>query len=336
MSPVDDVRVQIAQLCSSVVDESATPGESWEAMAELHQRLIEVTALGSPEVDVGAGIETIGAAGKAIAPIEAAHCLFDWVRTRAFAAAVVDAVARRATSSRPVHVVYAGCGPFATLLLPALTMSVPGDLRVTMIDVHRRSIDAVHRVVAALGVEHSIEAIVEADATTWELPAGVRVDVVVAECLQRGLSSEPQVTIARNVVGQAGAGVTLIPECIELSIVRAGERAGHAEPSRDLRRVDAAPVFSLDVDSIARWGPPSPGGDRLPARSVAVDAPIGPGERLAVGTHIVVDAHRRIGDYASGLTHPHSLDVPGALVAGTVVHLAYDTTLPGLVVVDID
>lgn len=326
-----DRRERLDQLCARIVDASSTPGSTWSALDGLHRMLMDLSGL--DEISVERDTETVGPFGKAIAPTDAARCIYDAPRTAAFTAAVVDEVARRRRDdpTRPVHVLYAGCGPFATLLLPALSRFGPSDLRCTLIDLHGPSVAAVRRVIDGLGFERSIEAVVQADATTYSIPAERPVDVVVAECLQRALSSEPQVAVARNLVGQAGPDVTLIPHRIELSLVRAGRNAGLGEPSRELQRIAGPPVFALDVTSIRQLGPPV-AGERLPARTARVTMAIEAPDQLAVATTLHIDRERSLGDYDSGLTHPHPLPSPGHIAVGTQLRLAYDTALPGLVV----
>lgn len=333
LAPVT-IRRRLDELCRVVLDENHAPGTVWSALDELHTLLTDVSGLGPTGVGGDVDTDTIGPHGKAIAPIEAARCLYDVFRTQAFTAAVVDEVARRRRTdpSRPVHVLDAGCGPFAALVLPALARFGPDELRCTLIDLHSPSIDAVTRLIDALGLGASIVRVVQADATTYAIPDGEHVDVVVAECLQRGLSSEPQVAIVRNLVRQAGPAVTLIPHRIELALVRAGPQAHLAGPSGELTRVAGGPVFAVDVDTIGSWGDPT-AGDRLPARTSTVEEPIEPPDHLALSTTIRVDHRRTLGDYRSGLTAPHPL-LMQRIAAGTELRLAYDVTLPGIVVED--
>lgn len=72
-------------------------------------------------------------------------CLEDGCRTPAFIRGIVLAVraalARRGDNRRPIHLLEAGCGPLATLAIPVMTQFDPGDLQVTLIDLHQASID---------------------------------------------------------------------------------------------------------------------------------------------------------------------------------------------------
>ena len=63
-------------------------------------------------------------AGLAVSPEAAAVCIRDFMRTRIFMRGLKQAVSTklRANPNRAVTVLYAGTGPFATLLLPLVTI----------------------------------------------------------------------------------------------------------------------------------------------------------------------------------------------------------------------
>ena len=83
--------------------------------------------------------------GVAISPAAAAHCVNDTQRSVVFIRAVYAAIkaAQARFAQAPVEILYAGCGPFATLLLPILGRFEPGELTVHLLDIHQRSLDSV-------------------------------------------------------------------------------------------------------------------------------------------------------------------------------------------------
>ena len=74
--------------------------------------------------------------GVAISPEAAAHCVSDTQRTVVFIRAAYAAItaAKQRFTAGPIEILYAGCGPFATLLLPLLTKLNPGELVVHLLD----------------------------------------------------------------------------------------------------------------------------------------------------------------------------------------------------------
>lgn len=215
----------------------------------------EIGGLVPEEFDPQVAAETRLRYGTAIAPVEAGHCIFDAFRTRAFATGVIDAIEhrRRVDPTRPVRVVYAGCGPFASLLLPACVQFGPDELQCTLIDLHDRSVASVRRVVTALGFDRHIVAIEQADATSYVLTD--QVDVIVVECMLRGLSREPQVAITWNLVNQAGADVILVPEGIRLYLCAVD--TGELAPSQPEIAASATSPSSCSVPTPFTAGGPS-------------------------------------------------------------------------------
>ncbi len=324
-------RERLDPLADTILDPEAAPGALFQACQDLYELLLDVAGLRPEEVAPEVGAETLLPTGKAIAPIDAARCLLDLYRTQAFAGGVEAAIAdrHRIDPTRPVRVLYAGCGPFATLLLPALTRFTPDEVRGTLIDLHQPSIDAVGTVISELGLAGFIDGIEMADATDYRIPDDARPDVLVVECLLRGLSAEPQVAITWNLAGQSGPEVALIPAEIRLDVVYAGDFARSMGPSRPLPRVAEEPIFRLSRDAAAGWGPYDPTA-ALPAGTVTIDRPVEAPERLALATTIRTHDGYDLGDYRSGLTHPLLLEHPASLAAGTELAFRYSLTKPGI------
>ncbi|MBA3350936.1 MAG: hypothetical protein H0U23_00670, partial [Blastocatellia bacterium] len=87
--------------------------------------------------DISSG-ETLTSGGTAISPTMAAMCVDDFARTVQFIRgphAAIQAVRTKA-SDRPVRVLYAGCGPWAPLAIPLMTIFAPRDLHFSLIDIH--------------------------------------------------------------------------------------------------------------------------------------------------------------------------------------------------------
>src|SRR5471030_2877346 len=61
--------------------------------------------------------------GKAISPVKAAFCLLEIQRTAVFIRGIHNAILalKEQFKGEQVHILYAGCGPYATLLTPFTT-----------------------------------------------------------------------------------------------------------------------------------------------------------------------------------------------------------------------
>ena len=157
--------------------------------------------------------------GVAISPHLAARCLFDPVRTVQFLRGIHAGIheAMRRFPGEPIHIAYAGCGPYATLLLPLTTQFLPAQIQLTLIDINQPSIDGVQRLITGLGLNDYIHAVVQADAVTYQHPDTYPLHMVVSETMQAGLAREPQLAITRNFLPQLAENGLFIPENIEVT-----------------------------------------------------------------------------------------------------------------------
>ena len=242
--------------------------------------------------------------GVAIGATWAALCVDDLIRTQRFVAGLYQAV-RKLAARRPgpVHVIYAGTGPFATLALPLMTRFTPVELQFTCIEINAGSKQAAEQVLKYLDFDGFVSDFVEADAATYVIDAAARpVDIVLSETMQYCLIDEMQVPITLNLMGQLPPETILIPEQIRLSLVvldTAGDRTVQ----------DLGPIFTVDKQSLLTHQAGGKDADfptvRLtvpPHQSLLKPTPAtGP---LAIRTGITVYGQHVLYDYDSGLTIP--------------------------------
>lgn len=291
-----------------LLDERASFGETRSAAEALYGWLAQAVELDAGIVDPHRDGTGTGA-GRAISPVEAAWCVLDFWRTAAFLRGVLAALgAARARFGGMLEVVYAGTGPFATLLLPLLPRLAPRGLRVTLIDLHARSTASVSRLAAALGVSDAVAAVVTADAATYRHDRPIH--VAIAETMQRALENEPQVAVSRNLAAQLAPGGILVPECVSVHL--GAWSAGQPRAGRG-RQVELLRLRS----TVGRTPPRVLGGGRV----VTVPRPRGD-ERLALLTRVDVFGPHRLEVNESAITLPR--EVPALLAdAGRRVRVRY-------------
>ena len=291
-----------------LLDERTSYGELRGVAEELFRRLadaveLDVAAAGPDRIETGTG------GGRAISPVEAAQCILDFRRTAVFLRGVLVALqtARRRFPGT-LEVVYAGTGPFATLLLPLLPRLAPPGLRVTFIDVHERSTVAVRGLVDALGVSGVVARVVTADAATYR--HGSAIHVAIAETMQRALENEPQVAVSRSLAAQLAPGGILVPEriSVHLDAWSAGQPRGGGR-----RRVELVQLRH----TIGREVPPIFGA----GLDVTVPRPRG-SEGLALLTRVGVFGRHRLDVNESAITLPRPLPLLRAQ-AGRLVRVRY-------------
>jgi predicted RNA methylase len=154
--------------------------------------------------------------GKAISTAAAAHCLLEMKRTAVFLRGINDAIvqALEKNESKPIRILYAGTGPYGTLLLPLLTLYKPAQLVVDWLDINPQSLTALQKIIDAFNLHAYAGEVYCADATTFTVSKPY--DIVISETMLACLKNEPQVAIMQNLIPQLQLDVIFIPE--EISI----------------------------------------------------------------------------------------------------------------------
>lgn len=192
-------------------------GELWAACNQLYAALIQVTGI---DITEDSNRENhILDSGNAIGLTWAAMCIIDYNRTKRFMngiyEATVDMLKRNA--GKPVHILYAGTGPFATLALPLMARFSEQQIQFTLLEVNEPSFNCLEKLFSTLNLEKYIRRLEKADATKWKLPSNEPVDIFICETMQQGLRKEPQVTVCMNIVPQLPSHSIIIPEQITLT-----------------------------------------------------------------------------------------------------------------------
>lgn len=185
--------------------------------------------------------------GLAMAPGFSFGCMRDGGWVSAFLRSVKKAIDERlAQGTSPVHILYPGCGSAASLVLPLLPMYSAQQVQVTMIDLWSGALDSVRNLCKALGVLDRVAAFVHADATLWSHEP--MFDLAVIGCVQQGLSREPQVALTRHAAGLLKADGELLPERIELRLIRLkGEDELGIVPGKEVKRPEQPDVSRREV-----------------------------------------------------------------------------------------
>ena len=234
--------------------------------------------------------------GNAISPQDAARCVLDYSRTAKFLksihAAIVEAQQRFPHTT--IEILYAGCGPFAPLAIPLTSRFSSGEIQFTLLDIHKRSLEAAQRIFQAFGLTDFVHDYVQADATSYVHHRPLH--LIITETMQRALENEPQVAITLNLAPQLHRGGIFIPEkvCID---------ACFYNPSTDSRRdnrTNLGQILELTAaDLHAR-------SDEVCLPAVVLDIPGGVDKSsgLMLLTRVRVFESVVLEEYESGLTYP--------------------------------
>ncbi len=156
--------------------------------------------------------------GEALDTVGAAFCLLEAQRTAVFLRGIENAVRdlQQHFPGERIRVLYAGCGPYATLLTPLSARFSPEELGWHLLDVNATSLEAARTLHHALGIDRYLLGAELADAAEISLSSREPFHLVISETMQRALQNETQLAIMLHLIPQMQLGALFIPERISV------------------------------------------------------------------------------------------------------------------------
>jgi hypothetical protein len=320
----------LRSIVSPILD-SQRPAHSlrWEVV-EMTKILVDSgTFRAAHYADISFG-ETQTPNGLALSPAMAAMCADDFVRTIEFIrgthAAIVDI--RKLYPVHPVRVLYAGCGPYATLAIPLMTIFSSQEAVFTLLDIHPESIESAKCVVDTLGLADYLAHCETIDAMSYLVDPEQTPDIILIETMQACLASEPQVALTRHFLSQAPNAI-LIPEEVRVDLVLVDpshefvldgleKNAGNIQHDR----IPVASVFVVNRDTVNSWK--SISSNQLPGSAARLPDSIEQRYQPMLFTNVRVYRNHVLKDYNSGLTYPRQFSGDKAIKAGDTIHFHYE------------
>lgn len=170
-------------------------------------------------------IQTKG--GDAVSAYIAALCITDMMRTRKFLLGIKEAIEERSktNSHQPVTILYAGTGPFATLLTSLTPFFGPEQMQWILLEINPLSFGYLQKTIQQFGLEKYITSAEQADAIQYSLPEKYKADILLSETMRSALEKEPQVAIIANLLPQCKQDAILIPQKITIEACLLGNLA---------------------------------------------------------------------------------------------------------------
>lgn len=248
--------------------------------------------------------------GMALGTAWAAMCINDIVRTKRFIKGTLDAVQflidqKDPSRKEPIQVLYAGTGPFATLILPLMCKYSKDEIQFTLLEINEETTIYLKKVIQIFNFEEYIREIHCTDACTFEIPKDLDVDLIVSETMQYALYRELQVPIMVNLLKQAKKEVLIIPEEI---IVELGYWNTSCSDKIAVKHQKLTEVLRYNKTEIHQWIEDSGGflGDiRFSKTRVSIDPEdLRSFDKIAYYTEIKIFGDEIIRLNESGLTIP--------------------------------
>lgn len=313
MIPSDPRLTRLADAASVLLFGGDDDRRSEAALTSLDRLFRNITGLRENTADPRDRSAIPLSAGFAISPLDAGRCLLDVRRTVAYLRGVYGAIqeAQQRFPGEIIHVLYAGCGPFALLCMPLLPLLAGQLVHFTLLDVHARAIESVQTIMAALRLEAENVDCLVCDATQYHAPDHRALHVVVSETMQRALEKEPQVAILMNMAPQLKAGGLMVPEMIAVDAVltdlsrELGSNGVAAKPWSG--RVPLGRILEVDRERACKWSAAGLS-SHLPPVRISMPSVVPAQYSLVLATTIRAFGIHLLREYESGLTYPLTLN----------------------------
>ncbi len=316
----------LKSLTETILNSKSSPLALNDAILEFENLLSGIVEKAGISDKTKSKRETLLSSGLAISSYNASTCIKDTFRTVKYIRALNEAVLqlKKNINDRPIHILYAGSGPFAPFAFSIISQFSPTEIQFTILDLHEESTTSVRVLAKELGVETYFTKIETNDAVLYKHNGNYPIDILIVECLNKALLREPQVPICANLSTQMPDYGIMIPESIridaymidpnvELSFVDKDEESGnvtyHVSDAKKHRiyigkvmdfNIELAKVLQnhlntydinegLNVDVITL---------KVPHRDKALDT-------IMFGTTITLFGAHKLEEYESGITHPY-------------------------------
>lgn len=277
-----------------------------------------------PGIDIDTVIEK---SGTVLSPMAAGNCSHSYRRTRRYLTALYQAImdiSRHKSDGQAVNILYPGCGPYGTLVLPLLAIFTPDQIQLTLLDFNIASTNAVQQQLAYFQLEGFIQTIETCDALKYQVSTQLQPDIIISEIMLAGLMHEGHVAINRHLINQAPQAM-LIPQSITLRLKLADPAIEFSQldlQQRGLQRIDLGEIFVFSAD-IARDFPEI--NSNLPGKTVQLPDTLGQQLHPFLFTEIHLYAQQYLTEYEDGLTSPVIFPIEDEYLAGQKLNFSYKT-----------
>jgi hypothetical protein len=209
---------ELSAIADLLYDKNSKYGEIFEASRRL-RNLLQAACNKDFMDDIDDGTIYTNS-GKAIGIKWASMCVDDIMRTKKFCNGIFMAIEKlKAKNKGKVHILYAGTGPFATLIIPLISRYSPKEVSFTLLEINPESFEGLTNTIQYFNAQDYVTEMTLCDAIDYEIPKDLQVDILVSETMMHGLKSEQQVAICCKLLSQIENDVIMIPEEVNLNLL---------------------------------------------------------------------------------------------------------------------
>ncbi|QXU40126.1 class I SAM-dependent methyltransferase [Pedobacter sp. D749] len=185
----------------------------------LYSKLTDIEGVLAPS-DTDEVFEELSENGTRVNPYMAAYCFLDYLRSYKFTLGIKNLIDDKLNqgNQKPLQILYAGTGPYASLILPLTTVFSANQIQVTLLDIHQSSLDAVSKLISTFNLEAYFNAYIKADATLFTPNDHIAYDIIISETMDKALRKEPQVAIFNHLRQFLKPDGAFIPEEIRVDL----------------------------------------------------------------------------------------------------------------------
>lgn len=272
------------------------PGKLRSACYELYALFCEIVELDENKTNSQTHDGTTLSQGVAISPLGAARCLWEYKRTSQFLRGVLAAIneLKHRFPNEKIEIVYAGCGPFASLITPLLDKFSPDELNLTLLDYHEFSTNAAKKIFHAFDFEKFNAEFIQTDACSYKHPRPIH--LVISETMLNALVNETQTAITLNLAPQLCENGIFVPQEIFVEVVFVNLKKEFGEKER----IYTDKILELNAEKIRKE-------NSLEFPSVCLEIPDEAKEKdldLRLFTEIRIFDSFGLKDYQSSISYP--------------------------------
>ncbi len=332
---LSDLKEALPKYIEDVLDTSSNTTQKEHDLNKIHDQLSHIS---STSLINNSATETSGQ-GICIAPKTAARCIKSAPRTLAYWRALKATLARQ-QHKKTIHIIYPGCGPFASLVLPLLAGHLNAQVKITFIDYHQAALNHLEQLIDYLGKDHMVADMICAEASTWQ--PSKNFDVLILECMLNGLQREGHVALVNHFApflvedgqllpGQIDIHANWIDASGELEYVQqqcfSKQKLNGTEITKFRRAIGT--VFKLDRHTYLKAGHQK---KTIRANSLNILERPDASYHFALCTRLLFIDNIRLHEYEDGITHPYYPALASQPAGGDILDVAYQTgAQPGFI-----